>query len=214
MVTRRTILLLASTALAVLLLSAGLAPAQEGTTPGQGPPEDAIPGRYIVVLEEGAQDPTAAVAREHARGHGAEVLHTYQHAIKGYAARLPERRLQEVRSDERVAYVERDQTAQATAQTLPWGINRIDADVSSTKAGNGSGAVSNVNAYVIDSGVYKHPDLRVVRHVNFAGGKNTDCYGHGTHVAGTVAAKDNAGAVVGGRPRRPPHGREGARLQR
>jgi subtilisin family serine protease len=156
-----------------------------------------------VVLEEGVQDPTA-VARGHARRHGAEVLGTYQHAIKGYAARLPERRLEEVRADGRVAYVEPDQTAQATAQTLPWGINRIDADVSSTRAGNGSGAVSSVNAYVIDSGIYKHPDLRVVKHVNFRGdGKNYDCYGHGTHVAGTVAAKDNASAVVGVAPGAP-----------
>jgi subtilisin family serine protease len=132
------------------------------------------------------------------------MLHTYQHAIKGYAARLPERRLEEVRADKRVAYVEPDQTAEAVAQTLPWGVNRIDADVSSTRAGNGSGAVWNVNAYVIDSGIYKHSDLNVVRHVNFRGdGKNYDCYGHGTHVAGTVAARDNTGAVVGAAPGAP-----------
>ena len=202
---RRNVLLLASTALAVLFSCAGLALAevQEGTTPGQGPQEGVIPGRYIVVLEEGVGDPTA-VAREHAQGHGAEVLHTYRHAIKGYAARLPEGRLEEVRSDERVAYVEPDQTTRATAQTVPWGIDRIDADNSSTKAGNGSGAVSNVNAYVIDSGIYKHRDLRVVNHVNFAGdGKNYDCYGHGTHVAGIVAAKDNARDVVGAAPGAP-----------
>ncbi len=200
---RRNVLLLASTALAVLLSCAGLALAQEGATPGQGPPEGAIPDRYIVVLEEGALDPTA-VAREHARGHGAEVLHTYQHAIKGYAARLTDEQLDRVRADRRVVHVEPDQTTRATAQTVPWGIDKIGADASSTKAGNGSGAVSNVNAYVIDSGIYKHPDLRVVNHVNFAGdGKNYDCYGHGTHVAGTIAAKDNARDVVGAAPGAP-----------
>ena len=201
--TRRNVLLLASTALAVLLLCVGLTPAQEGAPPGQGPQEGIIPGRYIVVLEEGVQDPSA-VAREHARRHGAEVLRTYRHAIKGYAARLPEVRLEEVRADGRVAHVEPDQTTQTTAQTLPWGIDKIGADVSSARAGNGSGAVSSVNAYVIDSGVYKHPDLRVVNHVNFAGdGKNYDCYGHGTHVAGIVAAKDNARDVVGAAPGAP-----------
>ncbi len=89
---RRNVLLLASGALAVLLSCAGLALAQEGTTPGQGPKGGVIPGRYIVVLEEGIQGPTA-VAQEHAQRHGAEVLHTYRHAIKGYAARLPEGRL-------------------------------------------------------------------------------------------------------------------------
>ena len=176
------------------------------TTPGQGqgPPEGAIPGRYIVVFDEGeVRDPTA-VAREHARRHGAEVLYTYQYAIEGYAARLPEGRLDEVRADGRVAYVEPDQTMYAEAQTLPWGIDKIDADVSSTKAGNGSGAVSGVNAYVIDTGIYRHTDLYRAKHVNFVGdGRNTDCHGHGTHVAGTVAAKDNTSDVVGVAPGAP-----------
>jgi len=43
----------------------------------------------------------------------------------------------------------------------------------------------------------------VVGHVNFAAGKNTDCNGHGTHVTGTVAAKDNTSYVVGAAPGAP-----------
>src|SRR5215208_5381265 len=112
--------------------------AQESNNPGrcQGPPEGVIPGQYIVVLEEGeVRDPTA-VARDHAQGHGAEVLYTYQYALEGYAARIPAQRLDEVRNDPRVAYVEPDQTAESSAQALPWGINRVVADVSSTRAGN------------------------------------------------------------------------------
>jgi aqualysin 1 len=204
---RKTVLLLA-VAVAMSLLCAGAVLAQETPTPGQegqgGPPEGAIPGRYIVVFDEGeVRDPTA-VAREHAQRHGAEVLFTYQYAIEGYAARLPEGRLEEVRADSRVDYVEPDQTMRAEAQTLPWGINKIDADASSTRAGNGSGAVSGVNAYVIDSGIYKHTDLNRVKHVNFVGdGRNTDCHGHGTHVAGTVGAKDNTSDVVGVAPSAP-----------
>jgi subtilisin family serine protease len=200
---RRTVLLLA-VAIAMSLSCAGAVLAQRSAAPGQGPPQDAIPGRYIVVLDEGeVRDPTA-LAREHAQRHGAEVLHTYQHALEGYAARIPEGRLDEVRADEQVDYVEADQTVYAEAQTLPWGINKIDADASSTLAGDGSGAVSGVNAYVIDSGIYKHSDLNVVKHVNFTGdGRNSDCYGHGTHVAGTVGARDNASDVVGGAPGAP-----------
>jgi aqualysin 1 len=197
--------LLFTAALAMLLACTGLAlaQAQENPTPGQGPPEGVIPGQYIVVLKEGVRDPTA-VARTHAQRHGAQVLHTYQYVLKGYTARLPERRLDQVRADEQVDYVEPDKTAEIVAQTLSWGIDRVDADVSSTKAGNGSGAVSNVSAYVIDSGIYSHTDLNRVKHVNFTGdGKNTDCNGHGTHVAGTVAAKDNTSYVVGAAPGAP-----------
>jgi aqualysin 1 len=60
-----------------------------------------------------------------------------------------------------------------------------------------------VNAYVIDSGIAAHPDLNLVGHVNFANGKNTDCNGHGTHVAGTIAARDDASDVVGVAPGAP-----------
>jgi len=194
-------------AVAVLLALALFAPAAiaqdddddgNGTlTPGRTPAQGAIPGQYIVVLEKEVRDPTA-VAREHAQRHGAQVLYTYRHALKGYAARIPDQRLDEVLAEERIDYIERDSTVTTVAQKLPWGINRIDADISSTRAGNGSGAVTNVNAYIIDTGIDKgHPDLNVVRHVNFHGGKNTDCDGHGTHVAGTVAAEDNTSGVIG-----------------
>jgi serine protease len=54
---------------------------------------------------------------------------------------------------------------------------------------------------VIDSGVASHGDIVQTRpNVNFAGGKNTDCNGHGTHVAGTIAARDDTNFVVGVSP--------------
>jgi aqualysin 1 len=199
---KKIVFLLVAMATASLLASRVVL-AQENPTLSQGLPEGVIPSQYIVVLEEGGYDP-ATVAREHAQRHGAQVLYTYQHALKGYAARIPSQRLDEVRADSGVEYIEPDQTAYAEAQTLPWGIDRVEADISSTRAGNGSGSVSNVNAYIIDSGIYKHADLNVARHLNFTGdGKNTDCHGHGTHVAGTAAANDNARAVVGAAPGAP-----------
>ena len=163
----------------------------------------APPDRYIVVLKDNVPDP-GAVARDHERGRGAAVDNVYRRAIKGYSAAIPAGQVDDVRRDSRVRYVERDGTMTAGAQTLPWGIDRVDADASSARAGDGAGAVSGVTAYVIDSGIDTgHPDLNVRRHVNFAGGSNKDCNGHGTHVAGTVAARDNASDVVGVAPGAP-----------
>ena len=54
--------------------------------------------------------------------------------------------------------------------------------------------------YVIDTGASNHPDLNVLTRINFAGGTDNDCNGHGTHVAGTAAARDNSIDVVGVAP--------------
>jgi len=133
--------------------------------------------------------------------------HVYSHALRGFAARLTARQIQDLENDPAVALVEPDGTMTAIAQTLPWGVDKIDADISSALAGNGSGAVTGVNSYIIDSGIdTAHADLNVAGHVNFASGPNRDCNGHGTHVAGTVAAIDNAQDVVGVAPGAPQTG--------
>jgi subtilisin family serine protease len=161
----------------------------------------------IVVLNDnfapGRAAANEAAAAGIARSLGLAPTFAYGSALFGFAATVPEGRLEALSRDPRVAYVEPDGIAYASAQTLPWGIDRIDADQSSTLAGNGSGAVSNVRIYIIDTGVYAHADLNLVGHVNFAGGKNTDCHGHGTHVAGTAAARDNTSYVVGVAPGAP-----------
>src|SRR6266545_6144928 len=78
-------------------------------------PADA-PQRYIVVLRENVSDP-GAIAREHAQRYGAPVGFVYTHALKGYSAVIPSQRVDEVRGDPRVAYLEIDGTVTATAQT-------------------------------------------------------------------------------------------------
>src|SRR5215213_1887543 len=106
---------------ALLLLNASGVLAQPET------PTQKIPDRYIVVFEDGVQRPTA-VADEHARANGLQLRFVYTSAIKGYAAVIPnDRALQRVKNDPRVDYVEQDQVVRAVAQTLPWGINRVDA---------------------------------------------------------------------------------------
>ena len=198
---RRTTLLL-TTIVVALLAAASVAFAQQGgpPDPSGGGDGNIIDGQYIVVLNGGVSDPRG-VAREHARKYGAEVLYTYDDALNGYAAHIPARHLNEVRTDTNVSFVSADRRVHASAQTLPTGVNRIQGDLSSTLSGNGSGSV-NTSVAIIDTGIdLDHPDLNVV------GGKNCqsgisydDGNGHGTHVAGTVAAKDDGKGVVGMAP--------------
>jgi subtilisin family serine protease len=161
-----------------------------------------IPGQYIVVVKSGYDG--RVVARDHARYAGADILYTYGRALNGYAARLTPTGLAAVRSDSRVAYVSADRTVHAVAQTLPTGINRIQGDISSTASGNGSGSVGTAVA-VIDTGIDpSHPDLNVAGGYNCSTGRTfKDGNGHGTHVAGTIAAKDDANGVVGMAPGAP-----------
>jgi subtilisin len=152
--------------------------------------------RHIVVLDEGVN--TDAVAAYHEGFAGVTVVHRYRHALSGYAAEMTPAALAAVKNDRRIASVSADRVFRATAQTLPTGINRIDGELSSTASGNGSGSV-NVNVAVIDTGIDpSHPDLNVVGGVDCAPGVGfNDLNGHGSHVAGTIAAKDDGNGVVG-----------------
>jgi subtilisin family serine protease len=190
------VLLFASMLAATLVLAGAALPQTQSAT-------DDAADSYIVVFEEDVDHPSQVASGIEQR-QDLEVGFVYSNAMEGFSAEIPDEDLAAVRANPQVAYIEPDRTVHTVAQTLPWGIGRIGADVSSTRAGNGSGAVSGVNAYIIDTGIDKnHPDLNVVNHVNFHGGKNADCNGHGTHIAGTAAARDNGGGVVGVAPGAP-----------
>jgi subtilisin len=154
---------------------------------------------YVVVLK-GSAGAAEVVAKRHAGRFGASLRHVYRHALSGYSATLSPSKVAALRADPSVAAVVPDRTLRIQAQSLPTGINRIDGELSSTVSGNGAGDV-NVDIAIIDTGIASHPDLNVVGGVNCVGGSSfNDDNGHGTHVAGTAAARDNADHVVGVAP--------------
>ncbi len=85
-------------------------------------------------------------------------------------------------------------------ETLPWGVDQIDAELAwGTSTGSG------VKVAVVDTGIdLDHPDLRtnIAGNVNIINPSKTgdDDNGHGTHVAGTIAAIDNEIGVIGVAP--------------
>jgi subtilisin family serine protease len=155
---------------------------------------------YVVVLK-GSAGSAEVVARRHAGRFGASVTHVYRNALSGYSATLSPSRVAALRADPGVAAVVPDRTLRIQAQSLPTGINRIDGELSSTISGNGTGAVD-VDVAIIDTGIGPSPDLNIRSGINCVtpGGSTNDDNGHGTHVAGTVAARDDGNLVVGVAP--------------
>jgi subtilisin len=155
---------------------------------------------YIVVLRDNVSN-VPAVANEHANKFGLSPNYIYQYALKGYAARIPAGRLAQIQSDPRVKFVSQNRPVHMVDQTLPTGVDRIQGDASSQLSGNGSGSVTGLAVAVIDTGSGPHPDLNVVGGVNCSTGRSfNDGNGHGTHVAGTIGAKDDSVGVVGVAP--------------
>jgi subtilisin len=156
------------------------------------------PARYIVVLKPSAGDPGAVAARQ-ARGYGVQVDRVYRHALNGYAATIPTDKVAALRADSNVQFLSPDAEVHSLAQSIGTGVSRIRA---ASKTNKGAG----VNVAVIDTGIdLTHPDLAA----NIAGGTNcskggrsnyNDGAGHGSHVAGVIAALDNGIGVVGVAP--------------
>jgi len=156
-----------------------------------------IPGQYIVVFRDDVADPPG-LANRLVRQQGGSLRFTYQYAIKGFSAELPEKAVDALRRNPNVAYIEPNGRVWAVgsgSQTdLPgglWGLDRIDQrdglDGSYSYTHDGTG----VTAYIIDTGIlttHEQFSGRATSGWDFVDDDNdaSDCNGHGTHVAGTV----------------------------
>ncbi|MBO0607776.1 S8 family peptidase [Myceligenerans salitolerans] len=158
---------------------------------------DAVPGEYIVVLDDSEVGIQQVNGKAHGlvKKYGGTVKDAYKTAIRGFSAKMTPGQADKLSRDPSVAYVEQNQVVHATATQAPtpsWGLDRIDQrdlplDDSYTYPNTGSG----VTAYIIDTGIRtSHQDFggRAVHGTDTVDGDSdaTDCNGHGTHVAGTV----------------------------
>lgn len=133
----------------------------------------------------------------------ASITQVYHTAIKGFAISLPVEKVALLKQLKQVELIEKDveqrisvAAVAAAAEETPYGISRV-----------GSASGVGKKAWIIDTGIdLDHPDLTV----DVAASKSflsfpfsllepgaDDKNGHGTHVAGTVAAKQNGQGVVG-----------------
>src|ERR1044072_1805400 len=169
---------------------------------------NAVPNRYIVVLNDDVvadraalgtrRARVAAIAENLARARGGKVGFIYETALKGVSVELPNEAAAAARSQNpQVKWVEEIALLHTTSvQPNPpsWGLDRVDQmslplDGQYVYNATGSGGT----VYVIDPGIR-------ATHVDFGGraaiaadfinegsfGGNNDFFGHGTHVAGTV----------------------------
>ena len=150
-----------------------------------------IAGSYIVALQPGAD------ARGIARAIAASPRHYYTAAVNGFAADLTPAQVRALSRNAAVRVIEQDaevtNALDATQSPTPsWGIDRVDQrnlPLSGSYTYNATGA--NVHAYIIDTGIkVELPEFggRASFDLNVVGGRDTDCQGHGTHVAGTVGS--------------------------
>jgi subtilisin len=160
---------------------------------------------YIVVLQNTVSADAVTTSLE--RSLGFKSKFRYSAALKGFAADLDAQQVETLRANSQVSFVSRDGTVQADyvpiapGDTAPTGVRRIGAAVGQTVKRSNVGA----RVAVLDTGVdLAHADLFKTAKSGTdciqPGTKAQDDNGHGTHVAGTIAARNNGSDVVGVTP--------------
>lgn len=135
------------------------------------------------------------------RRFGGEIRYTYK-IVPTIAATVPDAAIPGLRASSNVTHVHSDGRVWALDTELDnsWGVKRVGAGIV-----HGYNKGTGVKVVIMDTGLdYTHPDLDA----NYKGGYDfvnsdtdpMDDNGHGTHVAGIVAAEDNEVGVVGVAP--------------
>lgn len=181
---------------------AGVASPAPAAPPSRG---DAAP--HLVLLRNGGDTP--ARAQRHTARVGGQVLRVFERVVAGYVAQLTPDQSRRLAADPDVVAVEPDHPVALAGQELPTGLDRVSNPHSSGNTALELGIDGrddlrvDSDLAVLDTGVDgAHPDLHVVGYTDCTSvpcrdGLHGDPNGHGTHVAGIAAARDNGIGTVG-----------------
>jgi subtilisin family serine protease len=166
-----------------------------------------IEGQYIVTYKPAVVNGVAATNKADAVNIGllqknnistSAIRQYFDGDTPGFVAKLSAIEAARLKKDERIVAMEQDRIISlsicftvAAPTLITWNVNQVGY-------GDGSGKT----AWVIDTGIdFTHPDLSVdqTRSRSFISGQTSasDENGHGTHVAGVIAAKNNLVGVLG-----------------
>ncbi len=187
-------------AFVLLTLLASLASANRvAATPSADPADQQ---RVIVYFEPGRKG-AVMNALQAAKGQ----VHYEFDDLGAIAVTLPTQALQGIQHNPNVTGIEADVLRHPMGETVPYGIDMVQARAvwdanTDGDIDDGAPTGAGITVCVIDSGIY-------AAHEDFAGlnilggyptGWNNDTCGHGSHVAGTIAARHNTTGVVGVNP--------------
>ena len=153
-------------------------------------PRGVVPGQYIVTLKAGVK-PASFLARN-----SIATKNVYEAALNGFSAKLSLGQLAALRRDPGVVRIEQDQyvSLNTTQTPVTWGLDRIDqTSLPLSNSYTFNTTATNVNAYVIDTGIQTGNPLfsgRAAVAYDSTGEApyGQDCNGHGTHIAGTIGS--------------------------
>ncbi len=149
--------------------------------------------RVLVTFKPGAR----ANAENALKAAGGKV-HLELGNLRTFAVSVPPQALEGLRNNPNIELIEADAVRYPMGQVSPYGIAKVQAPETVAVGADGTG----IKVCIIDSGIKaNHEDFAGVAMTGQAGTSwNNDTCGHGTHVAGTIAAANNNLGVIGVSP--------------